>query len=113
MHYSWKNELKNENLLVQENIVYFSDDLKIEDRSKKRNIALKLHYQFSHSTAQKLISLLKDINVEGNKLMADVSDNSEICFQFKKPKPRSIVGFPLAECFSETVALLFASIKVI
>ena len=63
---------------VQENIVCFSDDLKNKDRNKKRNIALKLHCQFSHPNERKLISLLKNANVDDNELIAiiiDVSDN--------------------------------------
>ena len=44
----------------------------------KRNIALKLHHQFSHPNAQKHILLLKDANVDDNELITiinDVSDN--------------------------------------
>ena len=73
-----KMNKENENILVQENIVCFSDDLTNKDRNKKRNIALKLHCQFSHPNAQKLISLLKDANVDDKELIAiinDVSDN--------------------------------------
>ena len=54
-----------------------------------------------------LISLLKDANVDDEELIAiinDVSDNCEICFKHNKPKPRPIVGFPLAKRFNETVA---------
>ena len=80
---------------------------KIRIEIKKRNIALKLHCQFSHPNEQKLISLLKDANVDDKELIAiinDVSDNCEICFKHNKPKPRPIVGFPLAKRFNETVA---------
>ena len=68
---------------------------------------MKSHCQFSHPNAQKLISLLKDANVDDKELIAiinDVSDNCEICFKHNKPKPRPIVGFPLAKRFNETVA---------
>ena len=81
---------------------------KIRIEIKKRNIALKLHSQFSHPNAQKLISLLKDANVDDKELIAiinDVSDNFETCFKHNKPKPRPIVGFPSAKHFNETVAL--------
>ena len=88
--------------------VCFSDDLTNKDRNKKRNIALKLHCQFSHPNAQKLISLLKDVKVDDKESIAiinDVSDNCEICLKYKKPKPRPTVAFPLAKCFNETVVL--------
>ena len=83
--------------MVQESIVCFSDNLKNEDRNKKRNNALKLHRQFSHPSAQNLMSLLKDGNVDDNELIAiinDISDNCEISSKYKKPKPRPTVGFP-------------------
>ena len=78
---------ENECILVQENIVCFSDDLTNNDRGKKWNIALKLHHQFSHPNMQKRISLLKDTNIDDKELIAitnDVSDNCEICFKYKK-----------------------------
>ena len=81
----WKMNKENENILVQENIVCFSDDLKNKDRNKKWNITLKLHRQFSHSNAQKLISLLKDANVDDKELISiinEVSDSYGICFKY-------------------------------
>ena len=51
---------------------------------------MKLHRQ--------LMPLLQDNNVDDHGLIAiikDVSDSCEICFEYKKPKPRPIVGFPL------------------
>ena len=88
---------ENECILVQENIVCFSDDLTNNDRGKKWNIALKLNHQFSHPNMQKRISLLKDTNIDDKELIAitnDVSDNCEICFKYKKPQPRPTLGFP-------------------
>ena len=66
--------------------VCFSDDLTNKDRNKKWNITLKLHHKFSHPNAHKLISLLKDANVDDKELIAiiNVSDNCEICFKYKK-----------------------------
>ena len=79
---------ENENILVQENIVCSSNDLTNKDRNKKQTVALKLHPQFNHPNAQKLISLLKDANVDDKELIAiiNVSDNCEICFKYKKPQ---------------------------
>ena len=47
---------------------------------------MKLHRQFSHSNAQKLISLLKDANVDDKELISiinDVSDSYGICFKYQ------------------------------
>ena len=41
---------------------------KIRIEIRKQNIALKLHCQFSHPNAQKLVSLLKDANVDDKEL---------------------------------------------
>ena len=73
---------ENENILVQETIVCFSDDWKNKDRNKKRNIALKLHCQFSHPNTQKLISLLKDASVDDKQLIAIINDVSDNCEMF-------------------------------
>ena len=35
-------------------------------------------------------------------MINDVIDTCETCFKHNKPKPRPIVGFPLAKHFSET-----------
>ena len=96
----------NENLLVQES--YFSNDLSFANTDKKKNMANKLHRQFSHPTAEKLISLLKDADIideELFKLIIDLTSKCEICLKYKKPKPRPVVGFPIARVFNETVAL--------
>ena len=98
----------NEKLLVERSTGCFSDGFKSEDKNKKRTIALKLHHQVSHPAAQKLISVLRDVNAEDNELMAivsDVSDDCEVCFKYGKPKPRPIEHFPLVKRFSETAAL--------
>ena len=52
---------------------------KIRIEIKKRNIALKLHSQFSHPNAQKLISLLKDANFDDKELIAIINDVSDNC----------------------------------
>ena len=57
--------------------------------------------QLSHPTNQKLVSLLKDTNVDDKELMAkiNVSNNCEIGFEHKKPKPKPVAGIPLAKQF--------------
>ena len=58
---------------------------------------LKLHNQFAHPPASKLISLLKDANVWNYELHADIekiSKNCLICKSFAKTPPRLVVNFP-------------------
>ena len=86
LYYSWKNEWWKWKSPSSKNIVFFEDNLKNPYGNKKRNIPLTLHQQLSHPTAQKLISLLKDVNVDDNELrvmISYVTNNCEICFKYK------------------------------
>ena len=67
-----------------------------------------MHRQFSHPSSDKLITLLKDANINDKQLfdmVKNINSNCEVCQKYKKPKPKSIVSFPLAKTFNETVAL--------
>ena len=68
-----------------------------DDKSK---IALKLHKQFSHPSSDKLIKLLNDGGINDKILEKEVrkiDENCEICFKYKKPKPRPVVCKTLQE----------------
>ena len=59
----------------------FLHNLKSADRNEKQNTALKLYCQYSHPSAQKLVSSSNNVNVEKNESMSmisDVCDNCEI-----------------------------------
>ena len=59
----------------------FLHNLKSADRNEKQNTALKLYCQFSHPSAQKLVSSSNNVKVEKNESMSmisDVCDNCEI-----------------------------------
>ena len=67
-----------------------------------------MHRQFSHPSSDKLITLLKDANINDKQLfdmVKNINSNCEVYQKYKKPKPKSIVSFPLAKTFNETVAL--------
>ena len=71
------------------------------------DIARKLHRQFAHPTAKRLIQLVKhqENSEELIEAIKDVSNKCAICKEYKKPPPRPIVGLPMATRFGECVAL--------
>lgn len=72
-----------------------------------KNIALKLHKQFSHPPPHKLKQLVRDSGVEERDILDkidEVSSECIICKRYKRTPPRPVVGFPLASSFNETVA---------
>ena len=69
---------------------------------------LKLHRQFSHPTAEKLIKLIKEaglFNEQWKQEVNKVSDNCDICRKFKKVPPRPVVGFPIGKVFNEAIGM--------
>ena len=39
------------------------------------------------------------------KYLDDLDNACEICLKYKKPKPRPVVGFPMAKTFDDTLAM--------
>ena len=70
--------------------------------------ALKLHRQFAHPPAQRLIKLVQNKGEECKDLIEaikEISEKCQICKQYKRPQPRPVVGFPVASTFNECVAM--------
>ena len=70
--------------------------------------ALKLHAQFAHPTADKLISLVRKSGVRDKNLEDAVklaSSQCHTCLKFKRPSPRPVVCMPLANTFNEVLAM--------
>ena len=69
---------------------------------------LKLHKQFGHCSARRLLDLLKKSG-ENSKdvidLVNEVTKNCDVCASFDKPSPRPIVTMPLSETFNDTIAI--------
>ena len=79
-----------------------------KEEKDKRKVALKLHQQFAHAPSKRIISLIKDANVEDQELfksIIDVEDNCQICKRYKRPQLKPAVGFSLAREFNETVSM--------
>ena len=87
--------------------VLFNSAVSASDIDLKRK-AVKLHLQFCHPNADRLIDLLRKAGVHDEKVIKtikDVTSKCDICIRHKKPPLRPAVGFPLASEFNETVAL--------
>ena len=69
----------------------------------------KLHSQFAHPSAEKLLKLVSAAGMGNDMNLVDeikkVTKNCRICREFKKAPPRPIVGMPLAQHFNEVVAM--------
>ena len=70
--------------------------------------ASKLHLQFCHPSARRLIQLVKSSGNEDKELIEaidEVSISCDSCKRYKKTIPGPVVTFPLASEFNETVAM--------
>ena len=84
------------------NVTLFTRDL------NPTQVAQKLHSQFAHPPAEKLIRLVKTQpgnNKEVVEEIRKVSNSCTVCQEYKKPPPRPIVSLPMATRFGETVAM--------
>ena len=82
---------------------------KTVDFSDKKKVALKLHAQFSHPTANKLIKLISNAGLDNDKALKDniveVSENCKVCKVYKRAGAKPVVSIPLATEFNEVVAM--------
>ena len=80
----------------------------ISSTSDLKHKAAKLHLQFCHPTADRLIELLKKSGTSDQLIfdaIKNVTTHCDVCIRNKKAPLRPTVGFPLASDFNETVAL--------
>lgn len=78
------------------------------ERGKVKDKAGKLHRQFGHPTAVRLLKLLNDAGVKDKEFkdaVEEVSRCCEVCNKRRRPKPRPIVCLPLASRFNEMIAM--------
>ena len=71
-------------------------------------VATKLHRQFCHPSADRLIKLVKNQAKDSDDLIEaikKVTISCKVCEKYKKPAPRPVVGFPMASRFGECVAM--------
>ena len=80
----------------------------LEGTKDPRKTAEKLHKQFAHPTADKLIALVKKSTMRSKGLeeaIKSVSEACEICLKFKRAPARPVVSIPLAKRFNDVVAI--------
>ena len=69
---------------------------------------MKLHRQFGHATAVKLVKLLRSAGVNRPELESELHkliDSCKVCITLKRPVPRPVVGLPIAQRFNDVVAM--------
>ena len=83
----------------------FEENLSSEALNQK---VQKLHRQFAHPTADRLVKLLKTANITDKYVLdsvRNVSNSCDVCKRLKKSPLRPAVGFPLASDFNECIAV--------
>ena len=71
-------------------------------------VAEKLHKQFGHPTAEKLVDLVHKAGVKNKALceaIRNFSRSCQVCVRLKRPSPRPVVSIPLASKFNDAVAI--------
>ena len=71
-------------------------------------VALKLHRQFAHPSAEKLKKLLIDAGRNDPGLLKcidTITDSCETCVRYKKQRPRPVVSMSMAKTFNDTLAM--------
>ena len=99
-------KISKEDQLNEINTVLFNSQNSIVQSND--SIARKLHHQFAHPSAKRLIDYLKTAGSDDKELfnaIETVSERCNTCKRYKRANPRPIVMFPLASEFNETVAL--------
>ena len=82
--------------------------LAISKDMSPKDMALKLHRQFGHRSANTMLRLLRAAGKDDPELRKEViavSESCDICKVYKKPPPRPVVGMPTATVFNECVAM--------
>ncbi|VDI49488.1 Hypothetical predicted protein [Mytilus galloprovincialis] len=82
-----------------------SDEL---NKTKKKEILLKLHKQFGHASLDKLLSLLQSagsVDSETKTILKDICTKCLICHKFKHPKAKPVVAFSHANDFNQMVVM--------
>lgn len=79
----------------------------LSDNERCKQIT-KLHRQFAHPPARKLVALMKDAGVWRDEFASDLEEiqqNCAMCKMYAVTPPRPVVAFPMASEFNEKVAM--------
>ena len=97
-----QNQSSNENSEALQVLFSLKDNVKVKD------VAHKLHQQFSHPRTDRLIKFVKTAGVENEDLIEAlkvVGDQCDTCKRYKRKFPRPVVSLPLSYDFNDTVAM--------
>ena len=73
-----------------------------------RKTAEKLHKQFVHTSAIKLVKLIRDLDVKDQNLEKAIYETCESCAtcgKFKRPTPCPVVSLPISSKFNDVLAM--------
>ena len=79
-----------------------------ENEKELKKMATKLHLQFGHAPAHRIIELLKDAGKQDDKLskqIQSVVQDCDTCKIYQKAKNRPVVSFNLAKDFNEVISM--------
>ena len=109
-HYAIPLSITTDSHHKNEQIALITQSSSPSNDSKK--IALKLHRQFCHCSADRLNRLIQQSRVWSGeqeksimKMVNDVSEKCAVCKRFKKARPVPIVSMALANAFNHVVAM--------
>ena len=94
--------------ILQEEIKVNNVSLAELSEKERKKTLLKLHLQFGHASAEKMILLLKDAKIWNSNystIINQIVTNCEICQRFKKTPSKSAVALPMARYFNDVVSL--------
>ena len=89
-------------------VLFSTSHIEQKSEKEKKQVALKLHKQFSHPSEGKLMSLVTNSGIKDRvflKSIEEVSENCDLCQRYKRTPSRPVVGFPLASRFNEVVSM--------
>ena len=81
--------------------------ISLQCRDTKR-VADKLHRQFGHPSAEKLIKVVENAGIKSVELLNSIrwrTENCDICVKLKKTPPRPIVSMPIANSFNDVISM--------
>jgi len=96
------------------NIVLKVNEIDTLDKKQKLSKAMKLHRQFGHAKASRLLKLISNSHIDDKEFVECVNEVCESCEICKKYQPSSLqpaVGLPLADKFNHVVCLDLKEVK--
>ena len=67
-----------------------------------------MHKQFGHSSASKILKLVKASEIEDNELyelIGETGEDCSICLKYKKVALKPVVGLPLSKHFNDVISM--------